>query len=153
MEATCQVERPIALIRLAAESDVDRIVEMGLRFRRESVYKRHVDENADSMRALAVKLVETSGLLVLDCNGTLVGMLGFMVLPHILSGEMLGLELFWWTEPEHRGEGRRLLKSAEIAARARGAKRMQMVAFDSKTMSFYERMGYEFVESAYQRTL
>lgn len=149
----CQADVTQAVIRLARTDEVQRLVEMGERFHRESSYKEHVTHNHEQMIALATQLVAAGNILVMECDGELVGMIGFMVLPHFLSGEVLGMEVFWWLEPEHRGEGRLLLKAAEDLARERGAKRMQMIAPNERVGILYKRIGYTFVESAYQKTL
>lgn len=149
----CQADVTQATIRLARADEVERLVEMGERFHRESTYKEHVTHNHEQMIALATQLVAAGNILVMEFEGELVGMIGFMVLPHFLSGEVLGMEVFWWLEPEHRGEGRRLLKAAEDLARERGAKRMQMIAPNERVAVLYRRMKYQFVESAYQKTL
>jgi GNAT superfamily N-acetyltransferase len=143
----------VTTIRLAGVDEVERLVEMGERFHRESSYKEHVAHNHEQMIALATNLVAAGNILVMEFNGALVGMIGFMVLPHFLSGEVIGIEVFWWLEPEHRGEGKKLLKAAEDLARERGAKRMQMIAPNERVGVLYRRMGYEFVESAFQKTL
>jgi RimJ/RimL family protein N-acetyltransferase len=106
---------------LARADEVERLVEMGERFHRESVYKEHVTHNHEQMIALATKLVADGNILVMEFNGALVGMIGLVFFPHYLSGERVAVEVFWWLEPEHRGEGRKLLKAAEDFARERGA--------------------------------
>lgn len=141
------------MIRLACESDVPRLVEMGLRFRRETGYCQHLAESAGNMAQTATRLIESGGVLVSERAGQIVGMIGIFLFPHFLSGEMTAGEVFWWVEPEHRGEGIKLLREAEKQARERGAVKLQMIAPTAKVAALYERLGYEFVESAYQRTL
>jgi GNAT superfamily N-acetyltransferase len=62
-------------------------------------------------------------------------------------------EVFWWVEPEHRGEGVKLLREAEKRAKHAGAQTMQMIAPTDKVAGLYQRFGYEFVEAAYQKSL
>src|SRR4051812_11361518 len=116
----CQADVTAAVIRLARADEVERLVEMGERFHRESVYKEHVTHNHEQMIALATKLVADGNILVMEFNGALVGMIGLVFFPHYLSGERVAVEVFWWLEPEHRGEGRKLLKAAEDFAREHG---------------------------------
>jgi RimJ/RimL family protein N-acetyltransferase len=142
-----------AMIRDAQYADLDRIVEMGRRFRKDTSYDKHLTDNPQKMTELAEKLISNQTLLVSELNGELVGMLGFVVYPHFISGETMAGEIFWWQEPEHRGEGIRLLREMEKRARLAGAKNMQMIAPNQKVAHFYERMGYEFVEQTYQRAL
>lgn len=141
------------MIRLAAESDVPRLVEMGLRFRRESEYHRHLRENPEKMGELAAQLVAQGSLLVSQVDSDLVGMLGYVLFPHFLSGDLVAGEVFWWVDPRHRGEGLRLLRAAEGRARSCGAQFMQMIAPNERVADLYKRLHYSFVESAYQRAL
>ena len=51
---------------------------------------------------------------MMDCSvpsgdGAIVGMLGFIIHDHFISGEKVAGEVFWWMEPEHRGDGLKLL--------------------------------------------
>jgi GNAT superfamily N-acetyltransferase len=141
------------MIRAATSQDVPRLVEMGRRFRSETGYAKVLAENPGKMTELATQLAERGGLLVSERQGKIVGMIGFYVYPHFLSGEQAGGEVFWWVEPEHRGEGIKLLKEAERLARTRGAKTMQMIAPTDQVAAVYRRLGYEFVEASYQRAL
>lgn len=141
------------MIRLAVAADVPRLVEMGLRFRASSEYRRHVRENAAQMTSTATMLVERGGMLVSERAGAVVGMLGYILFPHFLSGETVASEVCWWVEPEYRGEGLKLLRAAETHAKAAGAVHMHMIAPSDQVASIYQRCGYEFVEAAYQRTL
>jgi GNAT superfamily N-acetyltransferase len=126
---------------------------MGQRFRQETEYSQHVGENPEQMAMLGAKLIEGNGLLISERNGVVVGMIGYIVFPHFISGEIVAGEVFWWVEPEHRGEGPKLLREAEKRVAAAGAKRMQMIAPNERVGKLYERFGYSFVESTYQRTL
>ena len=141
------------MIRAATSDDVPRLVEMGRRFRAETGYARHLAENPAKMAELATQLADAGSLLVSERNGAIVGMLGWIVYPHFISGEMMGTEVFWWVEPECRGEGIKLLREAERVARTQGAAKMQMIAPTDRVATLYQRLGYEFVEAGYQRAL
>lgn len=142
------------MIRFAVLPDVPRLVEMGRRFRRESNYGSMIGENPEQMARTAAQLIESAGgVLVSERGGELVGMLGFVVFPHFLSGEIVAGEVMWWVEPEHRGDGLKLLRAAESAARARGAVKMHMIAPTEQVGAIYRRLGYELVESTFQRCL
>lgn len=146
------------MIRNARESDVGRIVEMGRRFRKDTTYSKYLSENPTRMAHLAEQLIAQKGLLVLDRAdrpGTdgVVGMLGFIVHSHFISGESVAGEVFWWVEPENRGQGLELLTEMEKRARAAGATQIQMIAPDPKLERLYRHLGFEFVESTYQRAL
>jgi GNAT superfamily N-acetyltransferase len=141
------------MIRRAVDDDLDRLVEMGLRFHTETSYRDHVKANPQQMRTLAKQLADLGGLLVSTRSEKVVGMIGYVLFPHFLSCEMVAGEVFWWVEPEHRGEGIKLLREAEKRAKSAGAVKMQMIAPDGQVANIYQRLGYEFVESAYQRNL
>jgi len=141
------------MIRQATASDVPRLVEMGRRFRSETGYARVLAENPQKMTELATQLASLGCLLVSERGGELVGMLGYFVYPHFISGEQTAGEVFWWVEPECRGEGVKLLREAEKRARESGAEKMQMIAPTDRVANLYKRLGYEFVEASYQRSL
>ena len=142
------------MIREAEQSDIPRLIEMGRRFRSESSYKGLlVDCPLEHMNDLLLKLIPQGGVLVEESDTNLFGMIGFYVYPHFLSGELTAGEVFWWVEPEHRGNGLRLLRETENRARTAGAKRLQMIAPNERVGALYKRLGYEFVESTYQRSL
>jgi len=141
------------MIRLACAADVPRLVELGLRFRRESEYNAHLSENAEKMAELATQLAERECLVVSERGGRLVGMLGYVIFSHFLSGETVSGEVFWYVEPEFRGEGLKLLRAAEERSKQAGARWMQMIAPNERVAAVYERLSYKYVESAYQRAL
>lgn len=105
------------------------------------------------MQELGEMLLATDGLLLSERDGQLTGMLGFILHSHFISGEIFAGEVFWYVEPEQRGDGVRLLREAERRAKERGAKYMHMIAPNSKVAEFYCRTGYEFVESTFQKAL
>jgi GNAT superfamily N-acetyltransferase len=141
------------LIRLATSADVPRLVEMGQRFRRETTYSQHLAENPEQMEKLLEQLMSSDGVLVSEREGVLVGMIGYIVYSHFLSGDTVAGEVFWWVEPEARGDGLRLLREAERRAKERGARHLQMIAPTAQVAHVYERLGFTYVESTYQKTL
>jgi GNAT superfamily N-acetyltransferase len=141
------------MVRAATEQDIPRIISMGHRFNAESPYKTKLLASAPAMRVLAGKLIPQGWILMLEVEGEPVGMIGFYVYPHFLSGEIVAGEIFWWVEPEHRGAGKQLLRAAEDEARRCGAKSMQMIAPDPRVGKLYERIGYTYLETSYQRNL
>ena len=143
------------MIREATETDLPRCVEMGRHFWRASGYAAIIAENPAQMLAIGERLVsEPNGVLfVADLDGALVGMIGMLIFPHHLSGELTAGELFWWVEPSHRGLGVRLMRRAEVWAVAHGAVAIQMIApvADASIGRVYERLGYVAIETGYQR--
>lgn len=141
------------MIRTATESDIPRLVEMGRRFRRETTYERFLADNPGRMAELGKQLLAVNGLILSERDAEPTGMLGSIIHSHFISGERVAGEVFWWVEPEHRGEGLRLLQEAENRGRKAGAKYMHMIAPNERVSRLYERLGYEWVEATYQKTL
>lgn len=131
---------------------------MGRRFRAESPYAAHVEENPLQMEATALSLIASvAGVIaVAEQDGAIVGMLGAGLFTHPMSGALFVGELFLWVEPEARGLGGlgvRLLKWVEQWARVHGATTMQMVAPTPDVEALYERLDYQRVEVTYQKGL
>lgn len=126
---------------------------MGLRFRESSEYRHHITSNPEQMAKTAAFIISQDGFLVSERGGKVCGMIGFVLYPHFLSGEMIAGEVAWWVEPEHRGEGIKLVREAERQAKAKGAVKMQMIAPTRQVGMIYERIGYDWLEAAYQKNL
>ena len=123
---------------------------MGRRFRSESSYSKYLSENPERMAQLAAHLIAKDGLLLAELEGAIIGMIGWILHSHFISGEWVAGEVFWWMEPEHRGHGLKLLDAVKQSARARGAKYLHMIAPSERIERLYRHLGYEFVESTWQ---
>ena len=141
------------MIREATREDIPRIVEMGCHFRGDSRYEKYLRENPSKMAELADTMIAKNGLLVSESDGKVVGMLASIIYPHFISGDIFSGEIVWWVEPEYRGDGVRLVRTMENRARLAGAKYAQMIAPTEQVGHLYKRLGYEYVESTYQKTL
>lgn len=139
-------------IRPAGAADVPAIVAMGQRFLRE-VYAGCLEESPPHLQAFAERLVaqEDTALLVATLGGRPVGMIAAYLYEHPFSGDRVCSELVWWVEPEHRGQGVRLLRAAEAWGRAKGAHRMHMIAPSEPVATLYERLGYRLLERTYDK--
>lgn len=128
---------------------------MGERFLTETAYRGRVTVNPAQMAVLVAQLLdgETGAIFVSEREGAVVGMIGLLAFVHPIAGELTVAEVFWWVEPEHRGGGVRLLKRAEQWARALGAVKLFMIAPTAEVGQLYERLGYESLETCYQRAL
>ncbi len=141
-------------IRYANDADMARVIEMGCRFINSTPYRAHLTPSPAHMERLyQMLMLNDGGVLLAERDGQIVGMLGYMIYEHPMSGERGAVEFFWWVEPDARGDGMRLLRRAERDARDRGALRLQMIAPTDQVASVYQRLGYTFVESAYQKVL
>ena len=141
------------MIRLATKEDIPRLVEMGQRFRAHSTYSQYLADNPEQMAKLGQQLIDVDGLLISERDGKIIGMMGFILHNHFLSGEKVAGEVFWWMEPEYRGDGLRLLHEAERRSKAAGAKYMHMIAPTEQVETIYKRLGYQYVEATYQKSL
>ncbi len=140
-------------IRDGVLADVPRLVALGCEFRSQSSYRRFITENPEQMKVLAEKLVQNGTLLVMASPEEIFGMLGYFIYPHYLSGEIIAGEVFWWVDPQHRGHGLMLLDEMEERARKQSAKLVQMIAPTEQLERVYGRLGFEKVESTWQRPL
>lgn len=154
VEATAQQTAHRA-IRAAVIADIPHIVALGRRFLAEAEYHGVIGENVAQMEALAARLITgvDSTVLLVDGSEGPVGMIGMVFYHHMISGEPLAGEVFWWVNPEQRRDGVRLLRAAEQWARDKGAVFMQMIAPNDRVGEFYAALGYVKIETAFQRTL
>lgn len=145
------------MIREATPADIPRIVEMGSRSLLEGPYKDQVADRPEESAKLALRVMESQQgtVLVAEENGTLVGLLGFVIFPHYFSGESTAGELMWYVEPEYRRSftALALLRKAESMARGAGAKRMQFTAPTTAVGDAYKALGYKAIEVSYQKEL
>ncbi len=141
--------------REATIEDIPRMVRMGQRFRAESIYASRLHDSPEHMAALGARLIGSADGIcyVIDRDGQLTGMIGMLVFAHHFSGERTAGELFFWVEPEHRGQGLRLLKAAEAWARDQRATTIQMIAPTQDVEVLYQRVGYHKLEVAYEKEL
>ena len=143
------------VIRPATHEDVPELVAMGKQFVQTAMYRDLLHENSAQISVAMVSLIdhESGTILVLECEGVLVGMMGIICAPHFLSGEIYASEMFWWVTPGKRGDGVRILRAAELWAKKCGATKFQMVAPTERVGRFYDRMGFTRVETSYQKAL
>lgn len=143
-------------IREATLADLPTLVAMGREFL-QSVYPRRFADAPAQLEAFGQAMLTSDGqrlLLAAEQDAQVVGMMGLVVYPHPMSGDVIAAELFWWVSPTHRGSaGARLLRQAETWAKNKGAAVLQMVAPSDAVASFYERIGFDRVETVYHRAL
>lgn len=125
--------------------------------------KARLDKLSDDDRLRAVMAMSTTQKAVLNFGDeygpnkpALVGMLAIVALPHPLAGGKVAEELAWWVEPEWRQGllGPKMLREAEAWATRNGAVMVKMVApAGTDVGEFYERIGYQAVETAYIKSI
>lgn len=136
------------------------INEMSKTFYQFSDYPIEMDE--PSAKQLFEDLVrgDTGGVVLATMDGKPVGMLGFIVAPYPLNKHVLiGTELMWWIEEEHRGGiiGDEIRKTAEqIAKQVFKAKWFAMSKLKNSPDSlpvYYKRRGYQKQDETYFKEL
>ncbi len=144
-----------ARIRKAVPGDLERIVEMGMRFVAETGYHKLIQVRPEKLADTVLSIAENPDgvVLVSESEGQVTGMIAMLAFDHPYSGTRTAQEVVWWVEPEHRGVGLKLLRSAEDWAKENGAEAMQMVAPTEAIGKLYARLGYEPIETSYQRSL
>lgn len=143
-------------IRTADVTDTAALIAMGRHMRTATGYSQHLIDNPAQMAAMVKQLVESPDGVVFVAESLpwhLVGMIGMWAYPHHLDGQRVAGEIFWWTEPEARGAGLRLLREAERWAKKQGAVSVQMVAPDERVGRLYERLGYSRIETSYGKAV
>lgn len=143
------------MIRPAVASDVGRIFEMGARFVASTAYRELLALDRDKTIDTLLGVLESPKgvMLVAAHDERLTGMIGLVLTDHLYSGEPSAYELFWWVEPEARGDGVRLLRAAELEVRKRGAMTCYMISPNERVGKLYDRLGYRRIESSYMRRL
>lgn len=145
------------VIREASPADVPRLVEMGVGFIASTVYAGRLTARPEAidrrMRWMLDIGLEDAALFVAERAGELVGMIGMVRYPHLLTEEIVAGELFWWVEPSARtsSAAARLLQRAEAWAWSVGADLLQMIAPTPEVERIYDKRGYERIEVAYQK--
>lgn len=144
-------------IREATVADLPAVLAMFRTFVQSQAYREYIGDNPEKSAAFLTFLMTSADatIFVSEKAGAIIGMLGLMVYDHPMSGERVGSETFWWLNPEHRGYGGWLLRRGERWAKARGVKRLQMMApaGNTRVALTYERLGYARVEVIFQKDL
>ena len=145
------------LVREAEQADMPALLAMGRRFIESSAYAAHMAVVPSRQVEVVETLLAQGGCWVLESpDGTVVGMLGLVLAPLPLTGELAALEAMWWCEPEWRGHGaRQMWWQAEDWAREQGATCIQMIqpVDNVRLGDTYRRAGYVPVETTWHKAL
>ncbi len=150
------------IIRQATIDDIGALSAMGRAFLSYSPYGKHVAFDEASANETAKRLLEDehSTILVAEAEGQIVGMVGGLIYPHYFNYESLvGQELFWWVNQEHRktGVGIKLLNAFEQWVKSMGAHLNFMIALsdehEQKITALYEMHGYKPAERIFIKGL
>lgn len=146
------------VVRAATEADVPTLLEMGRRFIETSVYREHMAVVPRRQAEVVATMLRQGGcwVLVPADGGSPVGMLGVVLAPLPMTGELAALEAMWWVEPEWRGRGSLAMwRTAEQWAYAQGAVWVQMLQpVDQVALgAVYRRRGYAPIEVAWMKRI
>lgn len=144
-----------ATLRKATLADIPQMVEMGSRFIAQTAYAGMVADNPEQRRILGETLIHgaQSGIFISEREGRITGMLGMVAFANHIDGAMTAGEVFWWADPDVRGDGIRLFHFAEQWAIDMGCDKIQMVAPNERIEQLYGRLGFVPMERTFQRDL
>ena len=143
-------------VRLAQADDRAAVLVMAQHFLASTPYG--ADAGGDAIGRLVDLLVTRPDLgcgFVMASDTGLVGMIGVVLFPHLLSGACTAAEVVWWVEPEARTTraGVQLLAAAEAWARRQGATIFQMGSWNDDLDRFYARRGFHPRERLWEKSL
>jgi GNAT superfamily N-acetyltransferase len=144
------------MIRAYQDKDLKSVLLMARKFYSSSGYESVIpfDDNSASQM---IEASSAQGMcFVAESNGELVGFVLGMAFPSMVNKyHLVGAEMAWWVDPDHRGVGVNLLSAIENAARENGVKIWSMVALEALNPdvaeAIYLRRGYEKTERTYSR--
>jgi len=148
----------MAMIRAALESDFNDIETMAAEFWQHAGFG--VPYKAGSAHFYIKAAYDQQLLIVAEKNQKLVGFAAGATAPLMGNSDyIVGTELAWWVQPEHRNSklGHRLLKSLEQAAKVAGCDFWSMLYMESSMpgtiKKIYKQMGYKLQETTYLKRL
>lgn len=151
------------MIRPAVEADIPKILEMCCKFYPMTSYwqKSKMQMDVEYVGVLTHGLIE-NGLFhvaVDDESEEVVGMIGLIVMPFMFNPKyMTAGEIIWWVEPEfwNKGFGRGLLRSIDVAAKAKGITTVQMIDLVESPIQagdLYTSEGYQLTEKIWTKVV
>lgn len=146
------------MIRPATKNDLAIVADMGREFYSEGRIPGTIVP--DVFIANWQKYIEAGfgRIFLAEEEGEVVGFLGGLLYPDPNDGDLVGSEMFWFVQSEHRGScGMRLLSAFEKWAISTGAKRLVMGHLSTlapeKLKKLYERLGYVPLETHYVKEI
>ena len=144
------------MIREATAEDMPALLDIAERFFAATGYAEFTTYSPNETQKTLEHLIEGEDgiILVLDLDGVK-GVVGGLVYPFYMSGDLTGQELFWWSDV--KSEGLSLLDAVEAAAKEKGAKTFTMMSLDNlspeRLDKIYLAKGYTRSEHTYIRSL
>ena len=146
----------ISMIRTASVDELGGIIRFMKKFEDTTDHvKVDIDYAIESYGRLMKRGVLT--VFVMEEGDEITGSLSFLKSPSMNDGILTAVELWWFMDPEHRGNGLQLFDAFEKSARDQGCKRFAMIhmvdSFPDKLESLYKRRGYGLIEKHYVKEL
>lgn len=143
----------IPTIRLCSEKDLEKVYEVGASFFNEAKLPGKPVKPVFLETWKTFLSTGVGGILLLERDASVIGVLGFLRYPDPNDGELVVSETFWYVSPTARGHGIKLLNKFEELAKAIGAKRIMMAHMLSlmpeEISHLYVRKGYRPLETNY----
>jgi len=147
------------IIRQANKQDMNHLLAMGLHFFREGKFtEKGLTFFPPDFERFLVFLIESRNaiFLIAEEENSPIGSIAGVFSPWMLDYAKVTLtELWWWIEPEHRGNrvAFQLLKEYERTAKENNITHVIMGTHDNvnegRLQSFYSRYGYKHLEHHY----
>jgi GNAT superfamily N-acetyltransferase len=144
-------------VRDAQEEDIPDIIVLAKKFHAVSGYDSF-DLDEESADRIIFQSISQGLCPVAEVDGKIVGFLLGLEFPAILNANiMMGTEIAWWVEPEHRNSviGVKLLKFVENKAKQKNLKFWSMMCLEHLNPdgleAIYLKMGYKKSERTYMR--
>ena len=147
------------MIRDCLDSDISALVEMSREFWQHSPYSEQEFIDAD-VKSMIQATIKDNLCFVYDVDGIAQGFICGVKGPLMVNfGVLIGTELAWWVNEDHRKSsgGLKLLRAIEQRAKELGLKYWNMCYMQSSMpesmKKIYKSMGYKETESIYMRAL
>ncbi len=138
------------LVRRATLDDIQRFVELGMRFYDEEGGRK---ASPKALAGFALSHVLDPNRVYLAAGDPIAACLCGMIAPHYLTGEPTAFKTAWYAIPGARGYGAYLLRAFEAWANDMGARRMIVAGRLPRTLTLLERLHYQPLETVYTKDL
>lgn len=125
-------------------------------------YAGIIEDKPEQMETCARQVMAAGKILLLEQDGHIGGLLGFIFANHHFSGQPYAAELMWYCETTARASrtlciaespAGSLLVAAEKMAQEMGAESMCFTAPNEAVGAIYSRLGYKPLEVTYRKVL
>lgn len=144
------------IIRIIKAEEMLRITAFMKQFEEETAFVK-VNVGYATMRYEEMINAGAATVFVAEKDGELMGALGSIKAPDLHNGEIIAIETFWFTAPEHRGCGVKLLDAFEKWAADNGCAKTAMIhladSMPDRLEKFYLKRGYQLIEKHYTRRI